>query len=65
MFDSNYGNYLPDELDNPVVEHCNHCSAELYAGDSAIDFEGFIYCSTDCLLTEQGAREITIEGEWN
>ena len=65
MFDKNYGNYLPDETDNPSIVNCAHCATELYTGDSAIEFDGYVYCSTECLLIEQGAREITIEGEWN
>ena len=42
------------------VAHCSYCDGELYEGDSVLEYDGFKYCTEDCLCEDWGVKFIDL-----
>ena len=63
-FDKQFGNYLPDEIDEIKVHECEHCGQDIMAEDTCYKALGTEYfCSMECLEKYYEIEEVIAEVE--
>ncbi|MDC0763462.1 hypothetical protein POF51_22310 [Brevibacillus sp. AG] len=50
---------ISDVQETKVVDHCDECGGEIYDGVLAWKVGSDIFCSSDCMLSNIGAKPIT------
>lgn len=50
---------LADPQEATVIDHCEECGSEIYAGQLATSMDGTLFCTDRCLFNNLGAVTIT------
>lgn len=62
-FDIGYGNWLPTEVEEIVVETCASCGEDLLAGQEVVtDGNGNYWCDCDCALKNLDFEHVEQDG---
>ena len=41
---------FPDPVEEKPVGKCDWCKLEMYAGEEAVNYEGYTFCAKDCMM---------------